>query len=101
MDIIKIADVICKDAGEELPELETSLAEMKIRAVGRQYTPAQRLVREVRKGIGFSQVKFARAINTPVGSVRDWEQGRFEPPGAVTTLMKVIKNHPEVIKEMA
>lgn len=101
MDINKIADASVKTRVRNWRELKQSLAEVKAGTIGRQYTPAQRLVREVRKAIGFSQVQFARTINTPVGSVRDWEQGRFEPPGAVTTLMKVIKKHPEVIKEIA
>jgi len=100
MDIKKIAAAIEADAGINLPELEQSLAEMKAKKQGRVYSPAQILVREVRTMVHYSQTEFAKAIETPVTSLRDWEQGRHEPPGVVTTLMKVIKKHPKIIHEM-
>jgi len=100
MDIDKIAEAINTDAGFEIPELKQSLTEMSMGKQGRTYTPNQLLVREVRSVVGYTQTKFAKAINTSVTSLRDWEQGRHEPPGVVSTLMKVIKNHPDIIHEI-
>jgi len=100
MDIKKMATAIQLDAGFELPGLEQSLAEMKAGKQGRVYSSSQLLVREARTSVGYTQTKFAKAINSSVTSLRDWEQGRHEPPGVVSTLMNVIKNHPNVIHEM-
>jgi putative transcriptional regulator len=33
--------------------------------------------------------------------LRDWEQGRFAPPGAVTCLLQILNNHPELSRELA
>jgi len=100
MDINKVAAAIEADAGVEIPDLTQSLTEMKSGKQGRVYTPNQLLVREARTVVGYTQPHFAKAINASVTSLRDWEQGRHEPPGVVSTLMHVIKNHPDIINEM-
>lgn len=100
MDINKVAAAINADAGFEIPDLKQSLAEINAGEKGRVYTPSQLLVREARSVVGYTQPKFAEAINASVTSLRDWEQGHHEPPGVVSTLMNVIKNHPDVIHEM-
>jgi len=100
IDIEKMAAAIEADAGQKLPGLKTSLKEMKQGQVARTTTPDQLLVRQARKAVGYTQPKFAIAIKTPVGTLRDWEQGRFEPSGAAIALMSVIKNHPDIIHEL-
>ena len=100
MDINKIAAAIRADAGEDLPELEQSLAEMQQQQIGRQYTDAQRMVRAVRVSIKYSQPRFANLIATSVGSLRDWEQGRAEPTGTAVKLAGLIKRHPELVNEL-
>jgi len=37
----------------------------------------------------------------PVGTIRDWEQGRKEPGSAAITLVKVARKHPEILREIA
>ncbi len=86
-----------KDASMDLPGLRESLTEMIDGAVGRAYTPEQLLVRSARVKLGLSQSKFAELINTPVGTIRDWEQGRFPPPGAVQCLLRIALKHPGVV----
>jgi putative transcriptional regulator len=54
----------------------------------------------VRKKLQLSQMAFAELIKTPVATLRDWEQGRFTPSGAVLCLLKIINNHPELVKEL-
>lgn len=100
MDIEKIAKAIEADAGEALPELRQSLAEMQAENIGRLTTPEQLLVISVRKKLALTQQAFADLINTPVATLRDWEQGRFRPQGGVVCLLKILKNHPEIAKEL-
>jgi len=100
MDIEKIAKAIEDDAGIPLPELRVGLAEMQ-ECMGRTHTPEQMLVRSARLGTGLSQQAFAELIQTPVATLRDWEQGRFQPPGGVLCLFKLIAKHPNMVDELA
>lgn len=101
MDMDKVAKAIEDDAGEHLPGLRDSLNEMKNGDVGQKYTADQLLARIVRKKTGLSQQAFADLIKTPVATLRDWEQGRFSPPGGVICLLLVLEKHPDIIKELA
>lgn len=101
MNIEAIAKAIEIDAGFELPELRDSLAEMQAGISGRTTSPEQILLLSVRKKLGLSQTAFAELIKTPVATLRDWEQGRFTPSGAVLCLLKIINNHPELVEELA
>lgn len=92
-----IAAAIEADAGMKLPGLEQSLSEMNEGIAAREYSPEQLLLRNARKALKMSQPKFAELISTPVGTLRDWEQGRFDPPGAVLQLSKIAISHPQVV----
>ena len=100
MNIEKITKAIEADAGEPLPDLRQALEEAKAR-VGRVTTPEQMLVRQAREASGMSQSTFAERIGTPVATLRDWEQGRFAPSGAVRCLLRLIIKHPELTAELA
>lgn len=100
MDIEKIAKAIEDDAAMELPGLRESLAEMQAGIQGRVYSPEQLLARSARSQLGLSQQAFADLIKTPVATLRDWEQGRFPPPGAVLCLLQIIIKHPDVLLEL-
>lgn len=99
MDVEKIARAIEADAGEALPDLRQALAEAKA-GTGRVTTPAQLLVRQARERSGLTQAAFAERIGTPVATLRDWEQGRFAPPGGVLCLLRLISAHPELTREL-
>jgi putative transcriptional regulator len=99
MDIEKIAMAIETDAGMSVEGLREGLAEMKA-GIGRINTPEQILLRTVRAKIKLPQQKFAEIIKTPVSTLRDWEQGRFKPSGAVVCLLTLIDKHPELITEL-
>jgi len=99
MGIEKIAKAIEVDAGEPLPELRQALAEARS-GIGRVTTPAQILVREARRRTGLTQEAFAQCIATPVATLRDWEQGRFAPPGGVLCLLQLIAKRPELVDEL-
>ncbi|MDQ5882366.1 MAG: putative transcriptional regulator [Pseudomonadota bacterium] len=104
LDIEKVAKAIEADAGEPLPELRQALAEAKAGegiGQGRVTAPEQILVRSARRATGLTQAEFAERINTPVATLRDWEQGRFTPPGSALCLMRIIMQHPELARELA
>ncbi|HMW81957.1 MAG TPA: helix-turn-helix domain-containing protein [Accumulibacter sp.] len=100
MDVDKVAAAIEADAGEALPDLRQALAEARD-GMGRITTSEQILVRQARKQSGLSQAAFAERIGTPVATLRDWEQGRFAPPGAVLCLLRLIVKHPELSQELS
>jgi putative transcriptional regulator len=96
-DLEHVAAAIEADAGEPLPGLRASLSETAIATPGRRYTPAQLALREARTALGLSQQGFANLLQTPVGTVRDWEQGRFPPPGSALLVARLAVVHPEVL----
>jgi putative transcriptional regulator len=100
LDIEKAARAIELDAGVPLPDLRQALEEAKA-GIGRVTTPEQILVRQARSRAGLSQQAFAERIATPVATLRDWEQGRFTPPGGVLCLLRLISLHPELTQELA
>ena len=101
-DIEKIAKAIEADMGEALPDIRQALAEVKGGAKGaRLTTPEQMLMRQARQKTGLSQLEFAKRIATPVATLRDWEQGRYKPPGGVVCLLRLLAAHPELTQELA
>ena len=100
IDVEKVAAAIEADAGEAIPDLRQALAEAKA-GRGRITTPEQILVRQARELSGLTQEAFAKRIDTPAATLRDWEQGRFVPPGGVLCLLRLIVKHPELSKELA
>jgi putative transcriptional regulator len=53
-----------------------------------------------RESTGLTQPAFAARIATPVATLRDWEQGRYAPPGGVLCLLRLIVRHPELVREI-
>jgi putative transcriptional regulator len=100
IDIDKVAQAIEDDASQPLDGLRQALAEAQA-GLGRITTPEQILLRSVRTKTGLTQTAFAKQIATPLATLRDWEQGRFAPPGAVTCLLQILNNHPELSRELA
>lgn len=101
MDVDAVAGAIEVDAGESLPDLRQALKEAKAGMVGRVTTAEQVLVRLAREKSGLTQTEFAERIATPVATLRDWEQGRFTPPGGVLCLLRLIVKHPDLTRELA
>jgi len=100
IDVEAVARAIEADIGEPLPDIRQALQEGKRAMMGRVTTPAQILTRQAREQTGLSQAKFAQMIATPVTTLRDWEQGRFAPPGGVTCLLRLLVKHPELTREL-
>ena len=54
----------------------------------------------IRRALGLSQEEFAARYHIPVGTLRDWEQGRTEPDQATSAYLKVIAGDPETVSRI-
>ena len=54
-----------------------------------------RFARRVRRRLGLTQVEFARRIDVPHETIRNWEQGKRGPTGAARALLRIIDKAPE------
>ncbi len=54
--------------------------------------------KSIRRALGLSQEEFATRYHIPVGTLRDWEQGRFEPDAAARAYLAVIAREPETVR---
>jgi putative transcriptional regulator len=61
----------------------------------RVHVPADSDVRAIRGRLGLSRADFAKRFSLPLGTVRDWEQGRRVPDTASRNLLKIIDREPE------
>lgn len=52
----------------------------------------------VRRALHMTQEEFSEAFRIPIGTLRDWEQGRTEPDQANRAYLKVIAVDPEFVK---
>jgi putative transcriptional regulator len=52
-------------------------------------------VKTLRRALGLTQEEFAARYQIPIGTLRDWEQGRTEPDQPARAYLKVIAGDPE------
>ena len=52
----------------------------------------------IRRALGLSQEDFAARYHIPIGTLRDWEQGRVEPDQAARAYLTVIARAPEAVR---
>jgi DNA-binding transcriptional regulator YiaG len=92
--------------GREVPaELDAGAVEQggldRLRALGVEISaivPPQHVdVRAIRDKLGLSQADFAARFGLEVDTIRNWEQGRYEPDRAAAVLLAVIEHHPEAV----
>ena len=57
-------------------------------------------VKAVRAASKMTQATFARTYRFPVGTVRDWEQGRRQPDSGSATLLKMIAIDPKGVERI-
>ena len=67
------------------PLTDAALARMK---------PVAR-ARTLRRALGLTQEEFAARYRIPIGTLRDWEQGRAEPDQPARAYLTVIAHDPE------
>lgn len=56
-------------------------------------------VKIIRRALGISQEDFAARFHIPIGTLRDWEQGRVEPDQAARAYLTVIARDPEAVRK--
>ena len=63
----------------------------------RIHIPATVNVRALRRKLRLSQDQFARRFGFTAARIRDWEQGRSRPDGAVRAYLLVIEREPDTV----
>ncbi len=58
---------------------------------------AASLVRTLRTRLSLSQTAFAARFHIPVGTLRDWEQGRRRPDAPALAYLRVIAREPDAV----
>lgn len=53
-------------------------------------------VKIIRRALGLTQEQFAARYRIPLGTLRDWEQGRSEPDQPAKSFLRVIATEPSV-----
>ncbi len=56
-------------------------------------------VKIIRRALGLSQEEFAARFRIPLGTLRDWEQGRKDPDAAARAYLVVIGRNPSAVSE--
>ena len=54
----------------------------------------------IRAKLDLTQVAFARALDVPVATIRDWEQGRRRPSGPALTLLRLLERDPVTMAQL-
>jgi putative transcriptional regulator len=54
--------------------------------------------RTLRRALGLTQEEFAGRYHIPIGTLRDWEQGRSEPDQPARAYLTVIARDPEGVR---
>ena len=74
---------------------ETDLALQQQQDEAEAMRDMARYARRIRRRLGLTQVEFARRIDIPHETIRNWEQGKRRPTGAARTLLRVLDKAPE------
>jgi putative transcriptional regulator len=54
-------------------------------------------VKIIRRALGMSQEEFSTRFHIPLGTLRDWEQGRKDPDAAARAYLVVIGRKPDAV----
>jgi putative transcriptional regulator len=57
-------------------------------------------VKTLRRALGLTQEEFAARYQIPIGTLRDWEQGRTEPDQPTRAYLKIIANDPDRVQRI-
>jgi putative transcriptional regulator len=103
--IRKIEAAIDWSAADAMTEEERHAAAMAdpdaIPMTDEEWAEAPRIsrVKIIRRALKLSQEEFAASFHIPIGTLRDWEQGRKEPDAAARAYLRVIAREPEVVRK--
>jgi putative transcriptional regulator len=54
-------------------------------------------IKTLRRALGLTQEEFSRRYHIPLGTLRDWEQGRTEPDQPARAYLEAIAGDPEAV----
>lgn len=96
--------LLCEDCGEEFVEPEmmdrtAQRAAERIRQEDGLLTPGE--IRAIRDKYGLSQEAFQRLINAGPKTVTRWERGTVSQNGTADTLLRAIREFPELVRFLA
>lgn len=60
--------------------------------------PRTSRVKIIRRALGLTQEEFADRYEIPLGTLRDWEQGRSRPDQPARSYLKIIARDPEGVR---
>lgn len=92
MDFVLVADGAADERlyeGADDPLTPERLARMKM--IPRSKT--------LRRALGLTQEEFAQRYRIPIGTLRDWEQGRTQPDAPSRAYLKVIAKNPDFVRD--
>jgi putative transcriptional regulator len=55
-------------------------------------------IQTIRNGLRLSQAQFAAQFHIPLGTLKDWEQGRRQPEAAAWAYLQVIEGEPAAVR---
>jgi putative transcriptional regulator len=90
------------DAMTEAERHAAALADPDARPLGPEDMKRMRRtpqVRVIRRALKLSQEEFAARFHIPLGTLRDWEQGRKDPDAAARAYLVVIGRNPMAVTE--
>ncbi len=99
-DIKKVVNAVEKDLVQDCPDLTDALGEMLAKKAKVTHTPEQLKIIATRKRLKLTQGEFSQKINTPLGTLRDWEQGISQPNGAAIVLTELLNKNPQVLNDV-
>ena len=62
------------------------------------HVPAEIDVKAIRQGLKMTQAEFSARYGFPLGTIRDWEQGRGRPDTSARAYLLVISREPQAVE---
>jgi putative transcriptional regulator len=90
------------DSMSEAERHAAALSDPDAQPIAMEDTPRLRRtpqVKVIRRALGLSQEDFATRFQIPLGTLRDWEQGRKDPDAAARAYLMVIGRNPAAVSE--
>jgi HTH-type transcriptional regulator/antitoxin MqsA len=94
----------CSNCGEKfyvgaMADERSRRAAAAVRRVERLLAPDE--IREIRTRYGMSQADFERLINSGEKTVVRWEKGTVAQNATADTLLRILRDHPDVVAKLA
>lgn len=86
---------------EGMSELDVEVARLSdpdaLHPLSDELIDVSKLITALRKKLDLTQAAFASAYRIPLGTLRDWEQGKTKPDAAAWAYLRVIEKEPAAV----